>query len=335
MSSTTSNFTKLQSNFPDKEWQQNALLAEHTYMKVGGPAEVLWVATNLDELVAVVLFARQHDIPLTVLGGASNVVIKDEGLAGLVIINRCDQLKWYETDHLPTDQLDQEVDTSKTWFSAESGIKTAVLVGQTAQHNLTGLEPFLGVPGTLGGAIYNNSHYRSELIGDYIQAVEIIDEQNQRRWLSRSQCQFGYDDSRFQQRSEIILRGLFALDAGSPEQIQQLMRESTRQRAATQPLGTANSGCMFKNVELNKEQAEKFEGRSKLSAGWLIDQAGLKGLRVGDAVVSTKHANFIVNEGQASSEDIKKLTDLIIKKVQEKFGIVLEREVFFIGKERL
>lgn len=326
--------TALKQEFPQLEWKENELLAPYSYMKVGGPAEVLWEAHQLENLVKVVRFLNQEQLPFTVLGGASNVVVKDEGISGLVIINRCDHLQWLEHDQLPTSNVEGDAKDSERWLQVASGMKTAVLVGQTATHNLTGLEPFLGVPGTLGGAIFNNSHYQHELIGDYVQAVEVLNLRGDRVWLRRSECDFAYDASRFQTSGEVILQVLFALPEGDPAEIRDLMRESTQKRASSQPLGTANSGCMFKNVELTKQQAQEYDGKTKLSAGWLIDQAGLKGTRVGGAVVSTKHANFIVNENQATSEDIEALISIIIKKVKDKFGIQLEREVFFLGKER-
>ncbi len=331
--------TKLKEAFPQIHWQEKADLASHTFMRVGGPAEVLWVADDLDLMVQVIRFARRENIPLLVIGGASNLIVRDGGLEGLVIINHC-----LGGDHFPTiSQVQEALDLDETYFRhvppnaqfilGQSGVKTALLVGQAVQLELGGLEPFVGVPGSLGGAIYNNSHYQHELIGDWVVAVEVLDEQNHRLWLHQQECAFGYDASRFQHTQEIILQVLLFALPEDPNVIQERILESTIKRSGTQPLGTSNSGCIFKNVQLTAKQADRFDGKTVLSAGWLIDQAGLKGARVGDAVVSTIHANFIVNEGKATCQDIQDLITLIQSTVKQKFDIDLESEVFFLGKE--
>ncbi len=327
--------TQLQNHFPELSFQGEVALAAYTYMRVGGPAEVLWRAQRLTDLVDVVRFVRQRHWPLTVFGGASNVVIRDGGIRGLVIINECNQVQ------IPADltQLDLPAESvtktagTKQFVLAESGIKTALLIRATIDAGLTGLEPFLGVPGTLGGAIYNNSHYTEELIGNYVVAVEVAAEDGHSYWLPASVCEFSYDHSRFHHTQEIILRVLFALSKGDAPTSLQKITTATQKRAATQPLGEASSGCMFQNVTLTPAQQERF-GKKVLSAGWLIDQAGLKGLRVGDASVSTKHANFVINEGRASYRDIEQLIQKVQQAVEQQFGIHLEPEVFFLGEPK-
>ena len=332
--------SKLQEKFPNLVWQSKADLASHTYMRVGGPAEVLWVADDLETMVEVILYARQENMPLLVIGGASNIIVQDGGVDGLVIINHC-----LGGDHFVTAEdaqnalnLDgsyfRHVPPEGQFILSHSGVKTALLVGQTVQLNLSGLEPFVGVPGSIGGAVYNNSHYEHELIGDWVVAVEVLNEQNDRVWLHQQECAFEYDESRFQHTEEIILQALFFVLPDDPSVIQTRILESTIKRAGTQPIGTANSGCIFKNVELTPEQSALFSGKPKLSAGWLIDQAGLKGARVGGAVVSSVHANFIVNDGHAACADIQALIRQIQEAVQQKFDIHLESEVFFLGKEK-
>jgi UDP-N-acetylmuramate dehydrogenase len=332
--------SKLQEKFPDLVWQADADLASHTYMRVGGPAEVLWVADDLEVMIEVILFARQEKMPLLVIGGASNLIIQDGGVDGLVIINHClggDHFLTVEAvqDVLPLDNsYFRHAQPHAQYVLSHSGVKTALLVGQTVQLKLSGLEPFVGVPGSIGGAVYNNSHYEHELIGDWVVAVEVLDEQSNRVWLHQQECAFAYDESRFQHTNEIILQALFFVLPDDPALIQTRILESTMKRAGTQPIGTANSGCIFKNVELTPEQSANFEGKTKVSAGWLIDKAGLKGARVGGAVVSSVHANFIVNDGQATCADIQALIRHIQKTVQQKFDVQLESEVFFLGKEK-
>jgi UDP-N-acetylmuramate dehydrogenase len=330
----TSPYTLLHTQFPELPWQSEFPLAPATYMKIGGPAEVAWEAHDLDQLVDVLRFCRDRQIPVTVLGGSSNVLIADEGVRGLVILNRCDQMKVLPAavarESLPV-PLHGVVTDDRSYLQVESGQKTALLVGYSVQQGLSGLEPFLGVPGTVGGAIFNNSHYTQELIGTFVAAVEVLDTQGNRLWLSQSECDFGYDTSRFHQSGETILQVLFGLTVGEAAQSQQLIAEATRKRATTQPLGTANSGCMFRNVEVPPEKQDEYDGQTHLSAGWLIDQAGLKGLQVGGAVVSDKHANFIVNTGTATASDVKQLVQKIQSTIQEKNGVTLVPEVFFLG----
>lgn len=332
---TPSIFHSLSAAFPELVFEQDVLLAPFTYMKVGGPAEVLWKAKDTTSLQKVLLWMSEKasDVPVTLLGGASNVVITDKGLKGLVIMNLCDAVEVILEEKRKSlygtsfERLNRPADG---YLLAETGLKTALLVRAALDAELAGLEPFLGVPGTVGGAIFNNSHYTNELIGTYVEAVEVIS-QGKVIWLSQAECEFMYDHSRFHTTHEPILRVVFALAAGQKEASFALIQSATLKRATTQPLGTANSGCMFKNAQLSLEQQIAYDGKETLSAGWLIDQAGLKGERVGGAVISQKHANFIINEGTATFEDVSALVKRVQEVVKEKFGIQLEREVFFIG----
>lgn len=310
-------------------------LAPFTYMKIGGPAEVAWEAHDLDLLTEVIRFCQDSGIRWTILGGASNVVIDDAGLSGLVIINRCDAMEVLPQaaalSLLPVPM--QGLVSQDSVVLCQSGQKTALLVGFSVEQGFTGLEPFLGVPGTLGGAIFNNSHYTQELIGTYVVAVEVLDSQGNRVWLSQAECEFGYDISRFHQSGEVILQVMFGLQKGDKAASQEIIREATVKRATTQPLGTANSGCMFRNVQVPPEKQSDYDGKTQLSAGWLIDQAGLKNLQVGGAVISNVHANFVVNTGTASSQDVRNLVKLVQEKIREKYQVELVPEVFFLGSQ--
>lgn len=267
-------------------------------------------------------FCHQHDIKITLFGGASNVIVADQGIKGLVL-------------HLTNQDLaitDQKIG-DKTIIHAEAGIKMALLVSQIVQQGYQGLEYFLGVPGTLGGAIYNNSHYLSHLIGEHVHGVEVINRQGELRWLTQEECEFGYDSSRFQKSKELIFSVDFALLPGDKAASQTLIKEATEYRANTQPLGTPNSGCIFENAP-NTEQLKKlfpqFADKSHVSGGFLIDQAGLKGTRIGDIEVSDKHAAFFINKGQGTASDVKKLITQVKRTVKEKFGVELHEEVFYL-----
>jgi UDP-N-acetylmuramate dehydrogenase len=331
MTQLSSVFDQLSAAFPQLEWQRGALLAPFTYMKIGGPAEVLWQATDRDELCSVLQFCRENSVETTILGGGSNVLLPDEGLAGLVIINETSELEHFTS--LPSELEQFSKPGVEGYVMSDSGVKTALLVRFAVDHSLAGLEPFLGVPGTVGGATVNNSHYTDELIGDFIVAVEVLDDTGKRMWLSQADCAFAYDHSRFHVTDEVVIRVLFALQQGEQAVSMEKIRSATVKRATTQPLGTANSGCMFKNVTLPEEKRAEYDGKSSLSAGWLIDQSGLKGERVGRIVVSDKHANFFINEGNGTAAQVKELVQKVQVAVNAKFGLELQPEVFFLSGE--
>lgn len=332
---THSTFQSLSKAFPDLTFEQDVVLAPFTYMKVGGPAEIFWKAQRRSDFAAVLIWMAKNepDVSVTILGGASNIVVADAGVRGLVILNLCNEISVLEESDrrsLYGESFETVARDADGYIISDSGVKTALLVRNSLDAGLAGLEPFLGVPGTVGGAIFNNSHYTNELIGTYVEAVEVVSG-TEVVWLSQAECDFLYDHSRFHTTHEPILRVVFALSKGDKETSFARIQEATQKRASTQPLGTANSGCMFKNAQLSPEQQTEYDGKETLSAGWLIDQAGLKGERVGGAVISNKHANFIVNDNNASAADVEALAKKVQDVVKQKFGIELEREVFFIG----
>jgi UDP-N-acetylmuramate dehydrogenase len=262
---------------------------------------------------------------VTMLGGASNVIVADKGIEGLVI----------QLDLTKVEAVNEP--NSSANFQAEAGVKMALMVRKSIDLGLMGLEYFLGVPGTVGGAIYNNSHYLHHLIGEKIDRVEVMNEQGDITWLNQSECAFAYDESRFQHTSEIILSATWKLDAGDKEKSMQLVAEATRYRAATQPLGVPSSGCVFRNAAQTPELAAlfpQFAQQSHVSAGFLIDQAGLKGTRVGGIEVSHKHAAFMINTGQGTAVQTQELIRKVKATVLEKFGVKLQEEVFYLPKSK-
>lgn len=308
--------------FPQLEFKANYSLQAQTYFKIGGSAEVYLELASKPEIIEVIKFCRQNQIKLTILGGASNVVIKNQGISGLVL-------------HLKNNQFQvlNQPYQGKDVIRAGAGIKTATLVQQSVELGYTGLEYFLGVPGTLGGAVYNNAHYLEHLISQYIYRVEVIGHQGEAKWLHQPECEFGYDQSRFQNTSEIILSVELALEKDATAESKRKIAEVTQYRATTQPLGHPSSGCIFKNTP-NTPQLKKlfpqYRNRDYMPTGFLIDQAGLKGIKVGDIEVSNKHAAFFINRGQGTAQDLKKLINLVKKTVQDKFGVELEEEVFYL-----
>lgn len=311
---------QLKTALPQLPLQFDYPLAQQTYFKVGGPAEFYVELADRDQLIKLVSYCFTQQIPLTILGGGSNVIVADEGIKGVVLK--------LTNDHF--ELIDE------TTVRAGAGIKTALLVRQTVDRGLTGLEYFLGVPGNLGGAVYNNAHYLATLISEHISRVEVINEQGEVQWLTKEDCQFAYDSSRFQQTKEVILQVEFTLSKGDLAESQAKIKQATVYRAETQPLGMPSSGCIFQNTPNTAELQQlfpQFADKEFVPGGFLIDQAGLKGVKEGDIEVSDKHAAFFVNHGQGKAADIKKLIDRVKTTVADKFGVMLQEEVFWLGNQ--
>ena len=313
----------------DKRVSFNEALAPHSWMKVGGPADLFFVATSADDLKLAVKAAFAHGVSYTVLGGGSNVLIKDGGIRGLVIKNRAEKIS---LAGVTGKREGSSMDVSGAVVKAESGVVVNQLVRYTIEESLAGLEEFLGIPGTVGGAVFNNSHHLDHLIGDYISEVGVVNEAGEEIVYKNSEMGFDYDDSRLQGTKEVVLWAKFSLIKGDKKQLWQLAEAALRRRRDTQPLEMPSSGCMFKNI--GKANAIRFNTpNGATGAGFLIDQAGLKGLKQGKAMVSDKHANFIINTGGASAKDVMKLSELVFKKVKDKYGVQMQKEVFFIGED--
>lgn len=299
-------------------------LAPLTYFKIGGPAEVLITASSVEQVQTIVKCCQTHEISLTILGGASNVIIADEGLPGIILRLQLDEVS--DTGEIIANDLHL--------VQAGAGTKMALLVSHTVALGYTGLEYFLGIPGTLGGAVYNNGHYLSGLIGEHIHRVQVVTPNGELRWVNHQDCQFAYEQSRFQTSREVIVLVEFALQRGDKEVSQTKIREATQYRAQTQPLGIPSSGCVFQNVPNNPSLQTRFpEMRDQqfVPGGFLIDQADLKGTRIGGVEVSTKHAAWFINTGQGTARDVQALIALVKKTVKDKFGVELHEEVFYLG----
>ena len=293
----------------------------HTYFRIGGPADAFLAYTDSRDtqpLKNVLKFCADKKIPLTVLGGGSNVLISDKGLSGLVLRLDTNNILAV-TPYFSTDPVTIQV---------AAGCPMQKLVKFSINLGLTGLEPFLGLPGTVGGAVYNNAHFkRDQLFGNFVTKVWTIPFPLNN--LMRENCYkqkdlgFQYDFSLFQSLShkEIIFLVEIALNRGNKEEIEKYAEELLKQRKESQPLDVPSSGCVFKNPE------------NCISAGQIIEFAGLKRLRIGGAEVSTKHANFIINpKKKATATDVLALMKIIHDTVLERFDILLEPEIFILDK---
>ncbi len=304
-------------------------LAKHTYFKLGGPADLLYEAKTSDELAASVQSAIMYKVPYLVIGGGSNILVTDAGFRGLVIKNKTSgiQLKGFAGG-----VENGKLDLKEAIVQADSGVPANLLIRYTLDQGLQGLEDMLGLPGTVGGAVYNNSHHLDKLFGDHIIEVAAIDQEGKIKKYTQQDLKFDYDYSIFHKTKETILSASFQLKRGNKGELWEIANAAVKRRATTQPLGVPSSGCMFKNIPL--ADAMRLGTPDTIqSVGYLLDKAGLKGLRVGGASVSEVHANFIVNDGTATSADVLTLIQEIKTKIKAKYGVDLTEEVIVIGQK--
>lgn len=328
----------LAAQFPQLDVKYDYALAQQTYFKIGGPAEAFVTVTDLATLQALLTFCHQHHIKTTIMGGASNVVVADKGIAGVVIFPKNTSIELIPATKVPTSIISATPTIGNSndfrFLEAGAGVKTALLVGRSVELGLTGLEYFLGVPGSLGGAVYNNAHYLQQLIGTHIHSVQAVTQSGQLVTYSQLECEFAYDDSRFKHHPEVIWSVVFALKAGDKAQSQELIKQATHYRANSQPLGEPSSGCIFQNVPNTdhlRQVFPQFAERTHVPGGFLIDQAGLKGEKEGDVEVSHKHAAFFVNKGHGSAAQVQKLIAKVKQRVFDAYGVQLQEEVVYLS----
>lgn len=302
--------------------QCQVALRPYTTLRVGGPAERFAVAEDVDWLAALVTEAQLRGNRPTILGSGSNVLPSDAGVPGLVILNQAKRIQVAQSGEV----------------LADTGCNFQELFVKTAQSGLHGLEFAVGIPGTLGGALVSNAGaYRSN-ISEFLTGLEIV-HKARREWVSPDWMEFSYRDSvlrRPNPPSAVLLRVSMKLPTGNPKRIYDEAREYQRQRIGKQP-PSPSAGSFFKNVE-DAVLAEALEtlpsGLKKagiVPAGYLIELAGLKGLRVGGAMLGRRHANFVLNVGNATATEIRTLAVQTKAKVLARFGVSLEEEVLYLG----
>jgi len=276
----------------------NEPLAPYTYLKLGGPAEMLVQPRSVDELAAVVRRCSDERVPLHLLGGGCNVLVRDEGVRGAVV--------------RLTASAFTDVAVEGRRVRAGAGAVLSVLISQACRHGLAGLETLIGIPGTVGGALCVNAGDRLGNIGQHVRKVEVLEGRGSLQVRERDELSLASRWSNFD--DPVLLTAEFELEAYEPDAIVKRMRKAWIQRKANQPLSFQAAGRIFKNPR-------------GLSAAALIEQAGLAGTRVGGAEVSERHANFIVVQPGASSRDVLRLIDLIRSRVQDRFHVDLELEI--------
>ncbi|MGH9144208.1 MAG: UDP-N-acetylmuramate dehydrogenase [Vicinamibacterales bacterium] len=302
----------MRSALGDGRLKTAAPLAPLTTFRVGGPAEwLIETRTNL-EVEKALSIARAHDVPITMLGGGSNVLVADAGVRGLIVRARGGDVHAIDEGHL----------------RADGAVTINGLVRWTINHGRAGLEAWAGTPGTVGGAIFGNAHFGGRLIGDLVSSVRLIVPGGPGVDVPGSAMEFGYDRSRLQASGEVLVSAVFRVAAGVPASLRATARESLAFRKRTQPLDTPSAGCVFQNPA---RELDTVPDGMPWSAGALVDRAGLKGVAVGGARVSPAHGNFIVNDGAATAEDIRRLIDRCKATVLERFGVRLREEIVYLG----
>jgi UDP-N-acetylmuramate dehydrogenase len=287
-------------------------LAPLTTFKVGGPADWLVDLHEGNEIQDALALAAAHDVPVVVLGGGSNVLISDAGIRGLVVRFRGGLVARVADDRI----------------RAGAGVTINGLVRWTLTHGLASLEAWAGTPGTVGGAIHGNAHFRGRLIGELVASATLVSRDGRIQDLAASALEFGYDYSRLQRTGEIVVSADFHVRPGDASVLRAVARESLAFRKRTQPLASPSAGCIFQNPDPARDRVP--DG-IPYSAGALVDRAGLKGAVENQARVSPTHGNFIVNEGGATADEIRSLVERCKAGVREAFGVELREEIVYLG----
>jgi len=304
--------------------QENVNLAPFTSFGIGGPARYLANASSLDELREALLFARGEGLPFGVLGGGTNLLVGDGGFHGVIV------------------RLDMEgIVRAGERVTAEAGADLNALIKRTAGWGLAGMEPLAGIPGLVGGAVRGNAGAYGACIGEFSARVLALETGGlELVTLEREECRFSYRNSRFKGDPRLIVLSVeLTLSPGDPGEILAKAEATIAKRTARGLQCSKSVGSFFMNpVVADPELIRRFESdqqvrcrESRIPAGWLIDQAGLRNLRVGDAMVSALHANYLINAGQATAEEVVRLASLIKRKVAATMGVELQEEVSCLG----
>ncbi|MCS7092840.1 MAG: UDP-N-acetylmuramate dehydrogenase [Patescibacteria group bacterium] len=284
--------------------QENKDITHLFTLRIRTVAQYYFEARTAEDLFEVKKYSMKNQLPLLIVGGGSNIAPVSKVFNGLVVKNNYQEIKIIaqENDHVIV--------------SVSSGYPASLLVAKSLEHGWGGLEYHLGLPGTIGGAIYMNSKWTKppSYFGDHLIEALLINNKGNLKRVDRDYFSFAYDFSILQKTKEILVEAIFRLRKDDKKKLKERGNFALAYRKKTQPNGVASSGCFFQNHE-------------GISAGYLIDQVGLKGFKIGQLLVSPVHANFIVNEGEGRQEDLLKLIAIIKKKVRDKFGINLIEEV--------
>lgn len=301
--------------------KENEPLAGYTVYKIGGPARFFARISSREDVFEALHFAKTHSLPVVVLGGGSNVLVSDRGVDGLVL-----------------KMEDRTIAMANDEIVVGAGAITAAVSKAATDAGLSGLEWAFGIPGTIGGAVRGNAGAFGSSIAEKVISVEIYDTKTgEVRDYSQDELQFSYRKSAFATNPWIALSARLRLAPLPIAECKELLREFLERKKTTQPLGGACAGCSFKNADVSTvprslEFPAEFLAKGQIPAGYLLDRANMKNHVIGRAMVSPKHANFIVNLGGASAQDVRSLLECARERVFERFGIRLEEEIQYIGE---
>ncbi len=300
----------------------NEPLKNHTTFRVGGPASYFVKVKDKGELLLALKAAKQKNLPYFILGGGSNVLVSDKGFDGLVI-----------------NVLTGDFGIKGNTVTAFAGAILSQVIRGANKENLGGLEFAANIPGTIGGGVRGNCGAYGKGVGDFVKQVEAIcldGDEVTLKILDKEACLFSYRDSIFKKKPEWIIAEvvLELTSCAVPTEELQKMDAEWEQRCAKQPLDLPSAGCTFKNLNFNGQEHEKYTGwqaNGKLAAGKFIEESGLKGMRIGGAMISDKHSNFIVNVDNATADDIIQLISLVKTRIRNEFGVQLDEEIQYVG----
>lgn len=303
--------------------QKDILLKDYSTFKIGGSAKYFCECENLNDIKDALKWARDKEKDFFILGGGSNILFNDNGFNGLIVR-----------------MLNQELRMEDDKIICGSGVNLTKLINFSIENNLVGLEWAVGIPGTVGGAVRGNAGAFGGQMVDSIKNIKVLKMDSISKSFEvidfkKEDCQFGYRDSIFKKDKNLIIwETEFEFQLGKKEKSEKMIREILMKRKEKQPLKYPSAGSIFKNPIVSEEIIKQFEENKKIKckdrkvpAGWLIERSGLKGKKIGGAKISEKQANFIVNVGNATSDDVVILISLIKQKVRNKFGIQLQEEI--------
>lgn len=282
-------------------------MAKHTSFKIGGPADVFIKVDNIEELKETLDLSKKNQIPLTIIGNGSNLLVTDKGIRGI-------------TAKLNLKDIEIKNENNKQIIKVEAGVPVGLLAQKLLKEEITGFEELSGIPGTIGGAVIMNAGAHGKELKDILKKVTAMNYNGNIHEFTNEECLFSYRNSRFQKEKYIILQATLELEKGNSTEIKGKMDEYMQFRKEKQPIEYPNAGSTFKRGE-------------DFVTAKLIDEAGLKGYKVGGAQVSEKHAGFIVNVDNATAKDVIELTDYIKEKIEEKFGKKINLEIQIIGEK--
>lgn len=322
--------------------KKNILLKNYTSFKIGGPTKYFFIAKTKQDLIEIILWAKKNNLPFFILGNGSNLLVKDEGYNGIII-----KIQIQDNFHvlkIRNNKIKNKINlhkTSKIQIFCGAGMLLKDLISECVKNRVSGIEWAAGIPGTIGGAIKGNAGAFGNSMENVVKQVEVFDAKNEKiKFLKNRDCQFNYRNNIFKKNKNlIILSAILELKKGEIKKIKQEIKKYIDYRKKNHPLEFPSAGSVFKNYKhkiMNKELIKKFpklkefNEKKLIPAGWLIEQSGLKGKKINNVKISEKHANFIVNLGNGKARDVKKLINLIKKKIKNKFDIKLEEEIQFV-----